>query len=102
MPIIRNEELILLRAEANIGLGNLAAAQVDVNVVRAAAGLGPVVLTASNALTQLLYEKRYSLFMEGHRWVDMRRYGRLSQLPRDRSGDVILDKMPKPETESRD
>ena len=91
LAIIRNEELILLRAEANIGLGNLAAA-----------GLGPVVLTASNALTQLLYEKRYSLFMEGHRWVDMRRYGRLSQLPRDRFGDVILDKMPKPETESRD
>ncbi len=99
LPIIRNEELILLRAEANIGLGNLAAAQADINIVRAAAGLGPVVLTSANALTQLLYEKRYSLFMEGHRWIDMRRYSRLNQLPVDRAGDVVLDKMPIPETE---
>ncbi len=98
-PIIRNEELILLRAEAYIGLGNFGAAQADINIVRAAAGLAPVALNANNALNQLLHEKRYSLFMEGHRWIDMRRYNRLNQLPKDREGDVILDKMPKPESE---
>jgi hypothetical protein len=99
LPIIRNEELILLRAEANIGLGQLGPAQADINLVRAAAGLGPVTLTTANALDQLLYEKRYSLFGEGHRWVDMRRYGRLNQLPTDRSGDVVVSAMPLPETE---
>ncbi|MEO7360546.1 MAG: RagB/SusD family nutrient uptake outer membrane protein, partial [Gemmatimonadaceae bacterium] len=34
IAIIRNEELILLRAEANIGLGNRAAAIADLNFVR--------------------------------------------------------------------
>jgi hypothetical protein len=100
VPIIRNEELILLRAEANIGAGNLPAAQADINIVRAAAGLGPVTLTSTTAVDQLLHERRYSLFMEGHRWVDLRRYFRLSQLPVDRPAtDAILDKMPRPETE---
>lgn len=98
-PIIRNEELILLRAEANIGLGNLGPAEADINAIRSAYGLSSVTLTAGNALDRLLYEKRYSLFLEGHRWVDVRRYGRLSQLPIDRTGDVVLDRMPRPETE---
>ncbi len=103
LPIIRNEELLLLRAEANIGLGNYAAAETDINVVRAAAGLAGVTLTADNALDQLLYEKRYSLFGEGHRWIDMRRYGRLDQLPIDRPAtDNVIDKLPRPETEVKE
>ncbi len=88
LPIIRNEELILLRAEANIGLGNFGPAQDDINVVRAAAGLPAVAINAGNALDQLLFERRYSLFAEGHRWIDMRRYNRLDQLPIDRTGDA--------------
>lgn len=99
LPIIRNEELLLLRAEANVGLGNLAAAQTDINLVRAAAGLGPVALTSADALDRLLQEKRYSLFMEGHRWIDMRRYNRLAQLPKDRQGDAVPANLPRPETE---
>ncbi len=103
LPVIRNEELLLLRAEANIGLGNYAAAEADINVVRAAAGLGNVTLTADNALTQLLHEKRYSLFGEGHRWIDMRRYGKLGELPIDRPAtDNIIDKLPRPETEIKE
>ncbi len=99
-PIIRNEELLLLRAEANIQLGNLSTAEADINVVRNAAGLASVTLTdQASAIDQLLHERRYSLFMEGHRWVDMRRYNRLDQLPTDRPDDVVLDKMPRPETE---
>ena len=34
-------------------------------------------------LNGILYEKRYSLMMEGNRWVDMRRYNKLSALPLD-------------------
>jgi len=101
-PIIRNEELILLRAEASIGLGNLAAAQTDINLVRSKAGLGPVTLTAAEALNQLLNEKRYSLFLEGHRWIDLRRYNKLDDrtlVPLDRTGDVIIRQVPLPRTE---
>jgi hypothetical protein len=100
IPIIRNEELILLRAEANIGLGNYSAAEADLNIVRSEAGLAPYSGTdANNALDRLLYEKRYSLFLEGHRLIDMRHYGRLDQLPLDRAGDAIVT-FPLPETET--
>jgi starch-binding outer membrane protein, SusD/RagB family len=83
VTIIRNEELILLRAEANIGLGNRAAAIADLNFVRTnAGGLAPLPADfAGDLVTELLYDRRYSLFFEyGHRWVDMRRYNRLGQL----------------------
>lgn len=96
LPIIRNEELLLIRAEANIGLGNLSAAETDINRVREAAGLGAVTLTAGNAVDQLLHERMYSLFMEGHRWVDVRRYDRFNTLPIDRSGDQIFRQFPRP------
>ena len=84
IPIIRNEELILLRAEANIALGNLPAAQADLNVVRTrSGGLAPITLaSAAAALDELLYNRRYSLLFEGgHRWIDARRHGRLASLP---------------------
>ncbi|MCH8288702.1 MAG: RagB/SusD family nutrient uptake outer membrane protein [Candidatus Marinimicrobia bacterium] len=100
VSIIRNEELILLRAEANIGLGNYPAAELDINVIRAAAGLADSpTLDATNALDILLHEKRYSLFLEGHRWIDMRRYGKTADLPIDRAGDEMVINFPIPETE---
>ena len=64
--------------------------------MRAAHGLTDA---ASGGLTQLLHEKRYSLFLEGHRWIDMRHYGLTGELPLDRDGDVVFDSYPKPETE---
>ena len=88
IPIIRNEELILLRAEARLGTGDKAGAIADLNQVRINSGGLPAstLTTASSAdaiLDGILYEKRYSLMMEGDRWVDMRRYKRLDQIPLD-------------------
>jgi starch-binding outer membrane protein, SusD/RagB family len=90
VPIIRNEELILLRAEANIGLGNLAAAVTDINFIRQNPGAnlpaysGPV--TQPALLAELLYNKQYSLFLEGgHRWIDLRHYALLGTLTRESS-----------------
>lgn len=88
IPIIRNEELILLRAEARLATGDKAGAIADINQVRVnSGGLPPTTVTTASStddiLTALLYEKRYSLMFEGMRWIDMRRYGRLSQLPLD-------------------
>jgi hypothetical protein len=85
IPVIRNEELVLLRAEANIGLNNLAAAVADINFIRTNAGnlptySGPV--THDAVLAELLYNRKYSLLWEqGATWVDARRYGLLSTIP---------------------
>ena len=50
-------------------------------------GLPPSTLTATSTddavLNGILYEKRYSLMMEGVRWIDMRRYNKLNLLPLD-------------------
>ena len=103
IPIIKKEELILLRAEANIGLSNLPAALPDINTVRVTSGnLAPLadLGTADAALTELLYNKLYSLMFEGaHRWIDARHYNRLDQLPIDREGDLIFSTLPIPTDE---
>ena len=88
IPIIRNEELILLRAEALVATGNKAGALTLINSIRVnSGGLAPSSLTAASSdaafITEILLQKRYSLLLEGHRWIDMRRYGRLADLPRD-------------------
>ena len=88
VAVIRNEELILLRAEARLGTGDKAGAIADLNQVRVnSGGLPASTLTAASSddavLTGILYEKRYSLMMEGQRWVDMKRYKKLSLLPLD-------------------
>jgi len=99
IPIIRNEELVLLRAEANIGLGNRAAAIADLNFVRTnAGGLPPLAADfAGDLVTELLYDRRYSLFFEyGHRWVDMRRYNRLNQLVKQLPSHRVFPIVPIP------
>jgi hypothetical protein len=104
VPIIRNEELILLRAEANRGIGaagNLVAAAQDINFVRLNSGNLPAIAnlgtqTADSILTVLLKEKRYSLLFEGgHSWIDHRHYGRLNRLP-TQLGDAMFLLMPVP------
>lgn len=99
VPVIRNEELILLQAEAYIGTGDYSSAEANMNVVRAAAGLADYSDTdATNAEDRVLYEKRFSLFFEGQRLQDMRHYGRTAELPLDREGDAIVT-FPIPEPE---
>jgi hypothetical protein len=88
IPIIRNEELILLRAEALLATNRKLEAIPLINSIRQnSGGLAASTLSAASSdadvLTELLLQKRMSLLLEGHRWVDMRRYGRLDQLPRD-------------------
>lgn len=83
VPIIKNEELLLIAAEANLRLGNRAAAIGAINTVAQAYGLRyapPAAATADDILTEILYQRRYSLYFEGQRWVDLRRLGKLAQL----------------------
>jgi len=101
VPIIRNEELILIYAEANIQLLDLPDAVVALNAIRVAHNLGPYAgaVSKSALLTEMLNQRRYSLYCEGHRWVDLRRYGLLSQLPIDRVGDDVWTEFPIPVSE---
>jgi hypothetical protein len=99
LPILRNEELILIRAEANFALGNTAAALQDINNIRTVSGGLPALTslpTGSAGLDIIMYERRMSLLYEAHRWIDMRRWGRLSQLPLDRPTHFVAKVMPIP------
>ncbi|MFT4780651.1 MAG: hypothetical protein ACJAZK_000107 [Psychroserpens sp.] len=102
IPIMRNEELILLYAEANIVI-NPGEAEAGINVVRNIAGLGDYDgLTTSDALEdEILFQRRYSLFGEGHRWIDVRRFDRISELPNDRAGDTVPESVPVPANENQ-
>lgn len=101
IPIIRNEELILIYAEAEIQKNNLPAAISALNIIRVAHNLPAYSGTVSQAalITEMLKQRRYSLFCEGHRWVDMRRYNLLSQLPLDRPGDDVWTEFTLPVSE---
>lgn len=108
IPIVRTEELILLRAEANLGLGNTSLAIRDINLIRVNSGqltqisdpYVPAGGQPATLLDELLYEKRYSLVYEfGHRWVDLARYGKLLTLPRDQATHRIWPALPFDETE---
>jgi len=102
IPIIRNEELILIYAEANIQTMDLTDGVTALNTIRSAYGLANYsgAVTQAALLTEMLYERRYSLYCEGHRWVDLRRYNLLSELPIDRPGDQVWTEFPLPVTET--
>lgn len=103
VPIVRNEELILLRAEARWFTGDRAGALADLNFVRVnAGGLAPIPSLASDAafIDALLYERTYSLLFEGgHRWIDHRRFDRLDRLPPIVQGGTVPRAFPIPATE---
>ena len=84
IPIIDNEELVLLRAEARWFTGDPAGALADVNLVRTISGglaARGAFASESDFVTELLDQRRLSLLLQGHRWVDVRRFGRLATLP---------------------
>ncbi|MCC1484345.1 RagB/SusD family nutrient uptake outer membrane protein [Winogradskyella immobilis] len=102
IDLIRNEELILIYAEASILSNNLQDAEDALNVVRNAAGLPDYsgAQTAGDLTTEMLNQRRYSLWSENHRMFDLRRYNLNSTLPIDRPGDQVFDTLPVPLTEN--
>lgn len=82
IALLRDEEVVLLRAQAYIEAGQLENARLDINSVRQMYGLPPHVafLNRRAAIDAVLYEKRYSLLFEGpQRLVDLRAYGFLNE-----------------------
>ncbi len=103
VPIVRNEELILLRAEARYFTGDQVGALSDINFIRTnSGGLAPRGPFTSNAdfIDELLRQRRYSLLFEGgHRWIDLRRFGLLNTLPKALPTHNIFSRFPFPEAE---
>ncbi|QLE00612.1 RagB/SusD family nutrient uptake outer membrane protein [Galbibacter sp. BG1] len=101
IPIIRNEELVLLYAEAN-HIDAPAEAVNAINVVRNAAGLPNYTggTDPQSLVDEILNQRRYSLYGEGHRWIDMRRFNKLDELPIDRPQDDVWVEFPIPLNEN--
>ena len=106
IDIIRNEELVLIYAEAKIGLGgagDLTDAVTALDVIRTSAGLSDIATAkplaigdAALLLDEMLHQRRYSLWGEGHRMIDLRRYDRLN------TTYVVLDVVSDPDVDLAD
>src|SRR6185437_4008861 len=103
VPMLRNEELLLLKAEAELGLGMTAQATADIDFIRAASGNLPpwtgnaALRQPASLLDDLLYEKRYSLLWEsGNNWISMRQYGKLNEIPEQYRLEHIFPVLPFP------
>jgi hypothetical protein len=103
IPFIKNEELILLKAEAHANLGQTAQAIEAINIIRNAAGIGEYTGgTGQDALIdEILYQRRYSLWLEpwGHRWIDARRYNKLNEIDVSFDGGTVFTQFPHPQSE---
>lgn len=100
-PIIRNEELLLIAAEVAAQRNRPLDAVKFINIVRQANGLSVYsgAVTQAALIDAVLKERLYSLFYEGHRWVDMRRYNKFSEVHLPVSGMVILQQLERPVAE---
>ncbi|MEM6397179.1 MAG: RagB/SusD family nutrient uptake outer membrane protein [Bacteroidota bacterium] len=104
IDIIRNEELLLILAEARLqtGMGDPVG---PINAVRNGNNLddysGPT--DTDSLIDEILYQRTYSLWSEGQQMFDLRRYNRLNDsfLPIDRPGDQIFTQFPIPLTEGQ-
>jgi hypothetical protein len=74
-----------------------------INVVRNAAGLVNYLgdQTPQALEDEILKQRRYSLFGESHRWIDMRRFDRIDELPNDRTSDNVPSTVSIPANENQ-
>jgi hypothetical protein len=77
---IRLADILLLKAEAYVNLGNLAEAANAVNLVRTRVNLPDLSSSVTSSATAMadavLNERRLELAFEGHRWFDLVRNGK--------------------------
>jgi hypothetical protein len=97
---LRNEELILIYAEASAQLNDFPHAVLAINTIRRAANIGDYTgpATLDDLITEILRQRRYSLWFEpaGHRWVDLRRYDRLNEISTELDGGTVFPQLDKP------
>lgn len=80
--VLRFAELYLIRAEANAKNGNIQAVLDDLNIIRGRAGLENWTAADITDIEQaVLDERRRELCSEwGHRWLDLRRFGKIDEI----------------------
>lgn len=98
VPVIRNEELILIAAEVATQRNRTTDAVRLINIVRTAAGLPNYsgATTRDALINAILKERLYSLWYEGHRWIDMRRYDKISEIHLPVAGMRVLLQLERP------
>lgn len=103
IPYIRNEELVLIHAEAHAQLGNTEAAVASIDRIRLAAGLARYTgtTTLDALITEVLLQRKYALWGEGHRWIDLRRYDRLEEVPLAEDGGTVFRQLVRPASETQ-
>jgi hypothetical protein len=103
IPFIRNEELILIKAEAHAQLNQPTLAVEAIDIIRDAADIGLYGggTTLEELVDEILYQRRYSLWAEpwGHRWIDARRYDKLNEIPTSYDLGTIFTQFPVPQAE---
>lgn len=106
IPMIRNEELVLIFAEARMqrNQGTDISDAIDaINIVRNTWNLpdytGPT--DQQSLIDEILLQRRYSLWAEfGHRWIDARRYDRLDRIDEeDKLTGTIFQQFARPQSE---
>ncbi len=97
------EVLILLKAEAHAQLGETDLAVKAINVIRNTAEIGDYAgaTDQSSLIDEILYQRRYSLWAEpwGHRWIDIRRYGRMDEINTSFDQGAVFRQFPHPQAE---
>jgi len=100
--LLRLEEMLMIRLEADLYLGNNAAALKGWNRIRERYGLNPFTELPTNWKKLLLDERRHEFFCElGHRFFDLKRTGTLEQemLKAKPSWKKSFAKLPLPQAE---
>lgn len=100
---IRNEELILIYAEASVHQKSYSDAVDAIDVIRLAAGIGKYTgpKTEKELIDEILLQRRYSLWFEpgGHRWIDLRRYDRLNEISTALDEGSVFTQLARPTSE---
>lgn len=103
IPFIKNEELILIKAEAHAQLNQFSDAVDAINIIRTSANIGNYggAQTQAALINEVLYQRRYSLWAEpwGHRWIDTRRYDRMNEIPIGLDQGAVFRQFPKPQAD---
>lgn len=80
--VFRLADIKLLKAEALASLNNPSGARTIVNEIRGLAGLGPTTATDANMFEEVIQERGRELFIEGHRFYDLVRLARKTNIIR--------------------
>jgi hypothetical protein len=81
--VFRYADLLLLQAEILYHTSDEGGARNAVNEVRNRVGLTPIASSGPNLLLAIYKERQMELAMEGHRYYDLKRTGRLTEVIQD-------------------